>query len=139
MMRKSQPKLYGARAACKLLGVSHPTLQKWIREKKIRTVKTQGGRYLVAKDEIDRLVQVAPPIRMLESRRQDLRSIRGRNQLVGRIVDVKIEGLLAQVTLSVEDQDLISIITADAARDMRLEKGQIAAALIKSSEVMIMS
>ena len=73
-----------------------------------------------------------------QSRRQNLRRISGRNQLVGRIVDVKIEGLIAQVTLSIAGQHLTSIITADAAREMRLEKGQVASALIKSTEIMVM-
>jgi molybdopterin-binding protein len=41
------------------------------------------------------------------------------------------------VKLSIGGQRISSIITADAAREMRLEKGQTAAALIKSTEVMI--
>jgi molybdopterin-binding protein len=45
---------------------------------------------------------------------------------------------MAQVTLSIAGQLLTSIITADAVREMRLEKGQIAAALIKATEVMVM-
>jgi molybdopterin-binding protein len=64
--------------------------------------------------------------------------VSGRNQLTGRIIDLKIEGLMAQVTLSIGGQHLTSIITADAAREMRLEKGQLAIALVKSTEVMLM-
>jgi molybdopterin-binding protein len=45
---------------------------------------------------------------------------------------------MAQVTLSIAGQHLTSLITADAAREMRLQKGQLAAALIKSTEVMVM-
>jgi len=88
--------------------------------------------------EIDRLL---PPVSRrgpLQNRRENYRKISGRNQLVGRIVDLKIEGLMAQVTLSIAGQHLTSIITADAVREMRLEKGQIAAALIKSTEIMVM-
>ena len=72
-----------------------------------------------------------------EKRRRTFRRISGRNQLVGRVTDIKISGLLAQVTLSVGGQHITSIITADAVRELRLKKGQIAAALIKSTEVMI--
>jgi len=39
--------------------------------------------------------------------------------------------------LSIGDQQITSIITADAAREMQLRKGQTAAALMKSTEVMI--
>ena len=69
--------------------------------------------------------------------RRGFRRISGRNQLVGRIVEVRYSGLLAQVKLSIGGQRISSIITADAAREMHLEKGQTAAALIKSTEVMI--
>jgi len=64
--------------------------------------------------------------------------ISARNQLIGRIVDIKIEGIMAQVTLSIAGQKVTSVITADAVREMRLQKGQVAAALIKSTEVMIL-
>jgi molybdopterin-binding protein len=41
------------------------------------------------------------------------------------------------VTLSIGGQRITSIITSDAALEMRLELGQTVAALIKSTEVMI--
>ena len=63
--------------------------------------------------------------------------ISGRNQLVGRIVDVRVSGLVAQVTLSVGGQLITSLITSGAVREMHLKKGQTAAALIKATEVMI--
>ena len=57
--------------------------------------------------------------------------------IVGKIVEVKISGLLAKVVLAIGDQQITSIITADAVREMQLRKGQTAAALMKSTEVMI--
>jgi len=135
---ESRPKLYPVRHACKVLGISYPTLKQWIYKNKIMTVKTQGGHHRIPESEIDRLLPAIPRSGPAENRRQSLRKISGRNQLVGRIVDLKIEGLMAQVTLSIAGQHLTSIITADAAREMRLEKGQIASALIKSTEVMVM-
>jgi len=39
--------------------------------------------------------------------------------------------------MSVGGQRITSIITADAARELRLKTGQIAIALVKSTEVMI--
>jgi molybdopterin-binding protein len=73
-----------------------------------------------------------------ESRRGNLRKISGRNQLIGRVVAIKFSGLLAQVTLAIGEQHITSIITADAARELRLKLGERAAALIKSTEVMIL-
>ncbi|HEV2313839.1 MAG TPA: TOBE domain-containing protein [Candidatus Acidoferrales bacterium] len=62
----------------------------------------------------------------------------GRNQLVGRVVGIKMSGLIAQVTLSIGEQHITSIITSDAVREMRLKAGDMVAALIKSTEVMIL-
>jgi molybdopterin-binding protein len=71
--------------------------------------------------------------------RQDaIRHVSGRNQLVGRIEEVRVSGLMAEVTLSIGNQQITSIITARSAREMQLKAGQTAAALIKSTEVMIL-
>jgi len=134
---ESHPKLHPVRHACKVLGVSYPTLKQWIYKGKIQTVKTPGGHHRIPETEIHRLLPVIPK-RGPVQRREGFRQISGRNQLIGRVVDLKVEGLMAQVTLSIAGQLLTSIITADAVREMRLEKGQIAAALIKATEVMVM-
>lgn len=63
--------------------------------------------------------------------------ISGRNQLVGRITAVRAVGLLAKVSLDIGGQTVTAIITRDAARDLGLEVGDTAAALIKATEVMI--
>jgi molybdopterin-binding protein len=65
-----------------------------------------------------------------------MRSVRGRNQLVGRIEGVQISGLMAEVILSIGGQRITAIITARSAREMQLKAGQSAAALIKATEVM---
>ena len=127
--------LYSVRDACKMLGVSYPALKQWIYKGKIKTVTTPGGHHRIPETEIDRLLPRRSPA---PERRENFRRISGRNQLVGRVIELKVEGLLAQVTLSIAGQHLTSIITADAAREMRLAVGQTAAALIKSTEVMVM-
>ena len=74
----------------------------------------------------------------IEARRGTFRKISGRNQLIGRVVAIKFSGLLAQVTMAIGEQHITSIITADAAKELRLKPGERAAALIKSTEVMIL-
>ncbi len=101
-------------------------------------MKTPGGHHRIPEQEIDRLL---PMIRLrgsVASRRESFRKLSGRNQLVGRIVELREEGLLAQLTISISGQQITSIITADAVREMRLKKGEIVAALIKSTEIMLM-
>jgi molybdopterin-binding protein len=131
------PKLYTPRDAAKVLGIGYSSLKQWIYRGKLKTVRTPGGHHRIPESEIDRLLPRISVSGAPEKRRRCFRRISGRNQLVGRITDIKVSGLLAQVTLAVGDQHITSIITADAVRELRLEKGQIAAALIKSTEVMI--
>ena len=138
MKARVHAKMHSVRNASKILGVSYPALKQWIYRKKIKTIKTPGGHHRIPESEIDRLLPAVPARDPVLKKRETFRRISGRNQLVGRVVDVRVEGLMAQVTLSIAGQHLTSIITADAVREMRLEKGQIAAALIKSTEVMVM-
>ena len=138
MRNAVRSKMYPVSEACKILGVSYPALKQWIYKRKIKTVTTPGGHHRIPESEIDRLL---PPVSARDpqfKKRESFRRISGRNQLVGRVVDLRVDGLMAQVTLSIAGQHLVSIITADAVREMRLEKGQLAAALIKSTEVMVM-
>ncbi len=131
------PKLYTPRDAAKVLGIGYSSLKQWIYRGKLKTVRTPGGHHRIPESEIDRLLPRISVSGAPEKRRRSFRRISGRNQLIGRITDIKVSGLLAQVTLAVGGQHITSIITADAVRELRLEKGQIAAALIKSTEVMI--
>jgi molybdopterin-binding protein len=138
MPAESPRKLYSLRDACKVLGVSYPALKQWIYKGKIKTVKTPGGHHRIPETEIDRLLPAVPNRGPVQKRREMFRTISGRNQLVGRVVELKVEGLMAQVTISIAGQRLTAIITADAVSEMRLEKGQLATALVKSTDVMVM-
>jgi molybdopterin-binding protein len=124
------------RDAAVQLGISFPTIKQWIYHKKIRSVTTVGGHHRIPQVEVDRLLYRTRGHNE-EERRQAFQRISGRNQLVGRIVDVKVSGLVGQVTLSVGGQLITSLITSGAIREMKLKKGQTAAALIKATEVMI--
>jgi molybdopterin-binding protein len=124
------------REAAAALGVSYPTLKQWILAGTLHTIKTPGGHHRIPESSLKPLMKSRPTGNPKASRDR-FRAVSGRNQLVGRIVEVKISGLLAKVVLEIGDQRITSIITADAAREMQLRKGQTAAALIKATEVMI--
>jgi molybdopterin-binding protein len=130
-------KLYTPRDAAQVLGISYASLKQWIYQGKLKSVQTAGGHHRIPESEIDRLLPRRISSGPVEKRRRTFRRISGRNQLLGRITDIKVSGLLAQITLAIGQQRITSIITADAVRELRLKKGQIAAALIKSTEVMI--
>jgi molybdopterin-binding protein len=131
-------KLLAPREAANILGISYPTLKQWIYRGKLKTAKTPGGHHRVPESEIDRLFPKKLERGDIETRRGNFRKISGRNQLFGRVVDVRYSGLLAQVRLKIGEQEITAIITADAAKEMRLKTGERAAALIKSTEVMIL-
>jgi molybdopterin-binding protein len=131
-------KLLKPRDAAQILGISYSTLKQWLYRGKLRSVQTAGGHHRIPESELDRYLHRAGRAEEPVGRRSLFRRISGRNQLVGRVVDIKVSGLLAQVTLSIGGQRITSVITADALREMRLKKGEVAAALIKSTEVMIL-
>jgi molybdopterin-binding protein len=124
------------RDAAVQLQISYPTIKQWIYHRKLKAVKTPGGHYRIPQSEIDRLLYRTRG-RNEGERRVTYQRISGRNQLVGRVVDVRVSGLVAQVTLSVGGQLITSLITSGAVREMHLKKGQTAAAQIKATEVMI--
>ncbi len=128
--------LLSPREAALRLGISYPTIKQWLYRGKIKGIKTPGGHYRIPEAELDGFLSQAK--RPETPKRQMMRSLSGRNQLVGRVVEVKIEGLLAQIKISIGGQVITSIITAEAAREMRLQVGETASALIKSTEVMVL-
>ena len=136
--RMEPSKLFTPREAAQVLGVSYPTLKQWIYRGKIKTVKTPGGHHRIPESEIDRMIPKKLDRGDIALRRGNFRKISGRNQLHGRVIEVKYSGFLAQVTMSIGEQHITAIITADAAKEMRLKPGERAAALIKSTEVMIL-
>jgi molybdopterin-binding protein len=131
-------KLFSPREAAQILGVSYPTLKAWIYKRKIRSIQTAGGHHRVPESQLDKFLHHAGEHREVASRRSGFRKVSGRNQLIGRVTDIKISGLMAQVSLSIGGQHITSIVTADAVREMRLKKGETVAALVKSTEVMIL-
>ena len=124
------------REAALRLGISYPTIKQWLYRGKVKAVKTPGGHYRIPEAELDEFLHKAK--RPETPKRAMLRTISGRNQLVGRVIEVKIEGLMAQIKLSIGGQIITSIITAEGARELNLKVGETAAALIKSTEVMVL-
>ncbi len=124
------------RDAALRLGISYPTIKQWLYRGKLKAVKTPGGHYRIPEAELDEFLHKAK--RPETPKRQMMRTVSGRNQLVGRVIEVKIEGLIAQIKLSIGGQIITSIITSEAARELNLKVGETAAALIKATEVMVL-
>lgn len=133
--------LVTVRAAAERLGVGYSTFKRWIHSGHVRTTRTEGGHHRVSDAEIERLLARQQPADRRRARPIDpdesVGGLSARNRLHGFIEEVRVDGLLAQVRLRVGDQSLTAVITADAARALKLRRGDDAIAIVKSTEVMI--
>ncbi len=127
---------FTAREAARMLGISYPAIKQWILRGKIQTQTTPGGHHRIAASALTPFLNAqaedAPAVS-----RERFRRVSGRNQLVGKVVSIRIDGLFAEVVMAVGDQQITAIITAEAVREMALRKGDDAAALVKSTSIMV--
>jgi molybdopterin-binding protein len=119
--------LYSASEAARRLGISLDTLRRWDKDGRIKTERDERNRRLVPASELERL------------RADDgHHGLSARNHFVGTIVDVQVEGLLAQVEIDVtEPTRVVAVITRDAVEELGLKPGMAATALVKSTSVMV--
>ena len=113
--------------AARQLGISLDTLRRWDRQGRIHTERDARNRRLVPVAEIERL-RGGP----------EHHDLSARNRFRGRIREVRVEGLLAQVELDVtEPTRVVAVITREAAVELGLAPGQDATALVKATSVMV--
>jgi molybdopterin-binding protein len=128
--------LLTVKVAAERMGVSYPTLKQWIYKKKIKVAKTAGGHYRIATAEVERMLGMKLAKPRQKSKDEVMGSLSARNKLKGVVVEVKIDGLLAQVTLDIGGQYVSGIITSEGCREMGFKPGVVTYALFKATEVM---
>jgi molybdopterin-binding protein len=117
---------YTASEAAKRLGISLDTLRRWDRDGRITTTRDPSNRRVVPAAEIERL------------RGEREEHFSARNRLRGTVTEVKIDGLMAQVELVVDEPArIVAIVTADAVEELGLQAGMPATAVVKSTSVMV--
>jgi len=77
-------KLLTPREAAAKLGISYPALKHWILAGRIRTVKTPGGHHRIPLESLDEFLPA--------SAKGPSPRISGRNQLLGTVAEVVIDG-----------------------------------------------
>jgi molybdopterin-binding protein len=118
---------YSAGEAARTLGISLDTLRRWDSAGRIETARDSGNRRIVAATEIRRL-----------RGDDDQRQLSARNRLNGTVAEVKVDGLIAQVELVVDEPArLVAIVTADAVEELGLRAGMPATAVVKATSVMV--
>lgn len=123
--------------AARRMGISYPTLKQWIYKRKIRVARTAGGHYRIPNSEIERISHVKPTRKIEKDKRSGIDMIPARNKLLGTITQVKIEGLMAQITLDIGGQFVTAIMTRDACRELNYKPGKAAYAIVKATEMMV--
>jgi molybdopterin-binding protein len=124
------------REAARLIGISYPTIKQWILTGKLKTRLTPGGHHRISGNALKPFLAKDSALPETESRAR-YRRVSGRNQLAGKVISIQIEGLLAEVVIGTGHTNITAIITANAARELGLKKGDSVAALIKSTDVMV--
>ena len=117
--------------AATLIGVRVETLRAWERAGKLSTDRTPGGQRLIPQAEVARLLaerRAEQPSAAHTSRR---------NAFPGVITKVTKDKVSALVEIQAGPHRVVSLITREAADELRLAPGMEATATVKATSVMI--
>lgn len=124
---------YRISEAAELVGVSDDTVRRWVRDGLLTIGRDGSGRQVVPGDELAaRAVAIAAAV---DDHGPVKRS--ARNRFVGLVTSVEIDGLMAQVELQSGPHRVVSLMSAEAARELRLEVGSRGVAVVKATMVVI--
>lgn len=118
--------------AAALLGVSDDTVRRWIDAESIPTLKDSAGRILV--DGVD-VAAFASRAAAPEDPTGVGRS--ARNRFTGIVTRVIADGVMAQVDLQCGPHRVVSLMSAEAVRELGLEPGSVATAVVKATTVIV--
>jgi molybdopterin-binding protein len=81
-------------------------------------------------------LQVALKQAQVDRRRSSM-ELSARNQLRGTVTAIKLGGVMAEVTVEIGGQEIVSVITRSSVERLHLQVGDAVTAIIKSTEVML--
>lgn len=121
------------RDAAAFLGVSDDTVRRWIDAGLLASTKDEGGRTVVDGLELARMakqnaVLPADPASVGRS---------ARNRFVGIVTDIVLDKVMAQVELQCGPHRVVSLISSEAVRELGLELGSVAVAVVKATNVIV--
>ena len=117
--------------AAKVLGVRVETLRRWERDGVLTTTRTSGGQRVVSSAEVARLLRdrrTSAPVRVHTSRR---------NAFPGVVTKVTRDKISALVEIQAGPHRIVSVITREAADELKLKPGMEAVATVKATSVMV--
>jgi len=119
--------------AAEILGVSVDTLRRWAEDGELRTSRSDGGQRLVAASEVRRLLgkrRTVAPLRPVVAQS-------ARNRFSGIVTKVHISGVAATVEIQAGPHRLVSLMTAEGARELKLRPGDEAIGVVKATNVIV--
>ena len=119
--------------AAEMLQVSIETLRRWESEGRIRTERSTGGQ---------RLVPIAEVTRLLADKRAqalDRPIVAGsaRNRFPGIVTRIEADRVAAVVEVIAGPHRLVSLMTAEAVRELGLKVGDEAVCVVKATNVIV--
>ena len=117
--------------AAALVGVSDDTIRRWADAGRLDLVKGESGPLAVDGVQLAHLVQELAT----ESPLAPTARTSTRNRLTGIVTRITQDTVMAQVELQAGPFRLVSLISREAADDLGLEVGTVAAATIKATSV----
>jgi molybdopterin-binding protein len=126
------------REVSKILGMSYPSVKKWILNGTLKTIKTPGGHHRIPLSHLSRFLAPddAKSAPVPETHGTTL-CVSGNNLLKGTVVSIRSAGLMSEIVLAVEDSQLKAVIPSEVVKGLALKEGDRVIALIKSTDVMI--
>ena len=121
------------REAAAFLNVSDDTVRRWIESGTLPVTTDASNRKVVDGYELGEFARshAAP----MDDPSTVGRS--ARNRFVGLVTDIVMDKVMAQVELQCGPYRVVSLMTSEAVRDLGLERGSIAVAVVKSTTVII--
>ncbi|RBP64189.1 molybdopterin-binding protein [Brevibacterium sanguinis] len=119
--------------AARFLGVSDDTVRRWIADGRITGGRDESNRVVVDGRELAAIAQESgatldDPSGVLSS---------ARNRFTGLVTDVVVDGVMAQVSLQCGPYRVVSLMSAEACRELDLEAGIVATASVKATMISI--
>ncbi len=119
--------------AALFLGVSDDTVRRWIENGALQSEKDDSGRAVV---DGFALATLAKETATLANDPSGIgRS--ARNTFIGLVTDIVMDTVMAQVELQCGPHRVVSLMSSEAARELGLERGSVAIAVIKATTVII--
>jgi molybdopterin-binding protein len=119
--------------AARFLGVSDDTVRRWIENGSLAPVKDDAGRLAVDGLELARHAQKLAQLPDDPHRTGSS----ARNRFVGLVTGITMDTVMAQVELQCGPFRVVSLMSSEAVRELGLELGSVATAVVKATTVII--